>query len=180
MGKTMAKHGLLILGLALLGCQDSAPKKPEINDLYRFLGDAVFQGLTEDAANPKPIQALLDNPDPHFILKCHICSGVRWALVKYVGKNKDAPWPTSGSRFPKALEQGLTSADRKTRVAALQDLVDRYVTRAFERSPMTEREKQDMRELLQDAKKTGMEIKKKGDYKNFGDTCPSCSGASKL
>ena len=175
----MAKLGRMLLLVALGGCHDSNSKKLEINDLYRFLGDAVFQGLTEDGANPKPIQTILESPDPHFILKCHICSGVRWALVKYVEKSKDPKGSPSGSGFPKAIEEGLASPDRKTRLAALQDLVDRYVTRGFERSRMTPGEKEQMRELLQEAKKVGMEIKKKGDYKNFGDSCPSCSGATK-
>jgi hypothetical protein len=99
--------------------------------------------------------------------------------VKYVEKSKDPKWSTSGSGFPKAIEEGLSSSDRKTRLAALQDLVDRYVTRGFERSQMMEGEKKQMRELLQEAKKVGMEIKNRGDYKDFGDSCPSCSGATK-
>jgi len=175
----MAKLGLLLVGIALIGCQASDSKKLDMNDLYRFLQDAVFQGLTEEGANPKPIQAILAGPDPHFILKCHICDGVRWALVKYVEKSNDPKWSTSGSGFPKALEEGLASSDRKTRLAALQDLVDRYVARGFERSRMTEGEKKQMRGLLQEAKKVGMEIKKAGNYKDFGDSCPSCSGATK-
>ena len=175
----MAKLGLLLWGFALIGCNGSDSKKFDMNDLYRFLQDAVYQGLTEDGANPKPIKAILESPDPHFILKCHICDGVRWALVKYVDKTKDPKGSTSGGGFPKAIEEGLASSDRKTRLAALQDLADRYVTRAFERSPMTEGEKKQMRELLEEAKKVGMEIKKRGDYKDFGDSCPSCSGATR-
>ena len=167
------------MGFAILGCTGSDSKKPDINDLYRFLQDAVGQGLTEDGANPKPIKAILESPDPHFILKCHICNGVRWALVKYVEKSKDPTRTPSGSGLPKAIEEGLASSDRTRRLAALQDLVDRYVTRGFERSPMTEGEKNQMRELLQEAKKIGMEIKKHGNYKDFGDSCPSCSGATK-
>ena len=175
----MAKLGLLLFGIALTGCQDSDSKKLDINDLYRFLQDAVLQGLREEGANPKPIGSILERPDPHFILKCHICNGVRWGLVKYVEQSKDPKWSPSGSGFPKAIEEGLASSDRKTRLAALQDLVDRYVTRGFQRSSMTEGEKKQMRELLQESKKVGMEIKKAGDYKDFGDSCPSCSGATK-
>jgi hypothetical protein len=175
----MAKLGLLFLLAGLSGCHDSDSKKLEINDLYRFLGDAVLQGLTEDGANPKPIAAILESPEPHFILKCHICDGVRWALVKYVQKSKTPTGSAPGSGFPKALEDGLASSDRKMRLAALQDLADRYVTRGFERSRMTPGEKKQMRELLQEAKKVGMEIKKKGAYKDFGDSCPSCSGATR-
>ena len=92
----MAKLGLLLLGIALIGCHGSDSKKLEINDLYRFLVDAVLQGLTEDGANPKAIKAILESPDPHFILKCHICNGVRWGFVKYVDKIKDPKWSTSG------------------------------------------------------------------------------------
>ena len=175
----MAKLGLLLSGIALIGCQASDSKKLDINDLYRFLQDAVFQGLTEDGANPKPIKAILESPDPHFILKCHICNGVRWGLVTYVDKSKEPHGSTSGSGFPKAMEEGLVSSDRKTRLAALQDLVDRYVARGFKRSTLTDGEKKQMRVLLAEAKKVGMEIKKAGDYKDFGDSCPSCSGATK-
>jgi len=175
----MAKLGLLLFGIVLTGCEASDSKQLDVNDLYRFLQDAVFQGLTEEGASPTSIKAILDRPDPHFILKCHICNGVRWALVKYVEKSNDPQGSPSGSGFPKAIEEGLASSDRKTRLATLQDLVDRYVTRGFERSRMTEGEKTQMRGLLQESKKIGMEIKKAGDYKDFGDSCPSCSGATK-
>ena len=177
----MTRMWQLTLVLALSSCSDQVSKTLSQADMATFINNAILSGVKEEGANPRSIKAFLDLASQHFIAKCPICEPVKDALSEYAEKGEDAKWSGSGSGFPKAIEEGLASSDRKARLQALQSLVDRYVSRALDRSSMTGDEKKQMKKLLEEAKQQGMEVKNKflaEIYKDFGDTCPSCSGAT--
>ena len=158
-----------IFALALSGCSRDAVLTE--TDRSRFLYISVLEGLQEDGANRALIKSLLTIPDDHFVSKCPLCWHIQSAFDNY------AKGPSmGGAGLPPAIMAELKSPDLITRRAGLEKLVGRYVRRGFNRSKMTDGQKAQMRKLLEEGKKIGMDFAKSG---NFGDSCPSCSGATK-
>ena len=173
----------LVLGCGVLvGCGEETSRPVFSGDCSVFVNRAVLRGLQEDGADPRLILAFLARPSPHFIPKCPLCEPVKSALGEYTLHADDPKWAPTGSGFPKEIAEGLSSPERKLRLLALQELVDRYVTRAIERSGFSDRDRARLAKLLEQGKAEGMEIKNKHlaeAYLDFGPSCPSCSGAAR-
>jgi len=113
-----------------------------------------------------------------FVQKCPVCEPVRQGFLEYGNAPaKETPaTPAEGKGLPKDIVDDLKSPTRLTQLKALERLVDRYVSRHYERLKMSAEERQAMHSALEDGKKQGMEMKQY--QKDFGDFCPSCNGAS--
>ncbi len=169
---------LLMASLALAACeQDSVPEKPRTFDSGTFLRDAVVQGLKEDGADRNFVQESLTGQDL-FVLKCPVCEPVRKGFIEY-GYAKSAQNPPIGPGIPKDVVDELKKPDRLARLKAVERLVDRYVSRHYDRLKMTGEERRKMRAVLEDGKKEGMGLKEMGPNKGLFDFCPSCNGAAK-
>ena len=160
------------LPLLLAGCS-SLPSVSDA-DRSRFLLMAVLEGLWEEGPDPALLKALLDRPREHFVPKCPICTPVAHAVRIYV-ENPDVPvFGARGSAFPAGLADGLRSADRASRVKALEELVARYVDRRFRSLGASQRD--EMRKYLEVGKQDGLALMEP----DFGKACPSCSGATRV
>lgn len=172
---------VLSLLLLLSCCPDAPPpqaqadRKLTADDRTRFLIGAMFEGLVEDWPDAALLRPILEKRDEHFVGKCPNCGPIFDGMNAYVQMRATPSGPYEGKGFPKELSDGLKDPDRAVRLKALEALVDRYVTRHFENSAMTPGEKQSMKSWLIMGKKYGMTVKPE----EFGDYCPSCSGANK-
>jgi hypothetical protein len=175
---------LVVLAYAGFSCSrrepDPAPpvRSHEVSNEFcsRFLFLAVFEGLWEDGADSRVIQALLKNPGDHFVAKCPICTPVSHAFLVYAKSEDVLGYASRGNGWPKAIQDELISPDRAIRLKALEKLVDRYVARRLESVRMSDEDKKSLESRLIMSKKLGMTYKDKG----FGDFCPSCNGATKF
>jgi len=173
---------VLLACLVLSACGQEpppAPAKPRRMSTKEFLHKAVVEGLKEDAADRAWVRERIADQDRMFVLKCPVCEGIRSGFSHYAyTEPKDPPVaPAEGKGVPKDIVDDLKSPTRLTQLKALERLVDRYVSRHYERLKMTAEERQAMHSALEDGKKQGMAMK---EYqKDFGDFCPSCNGAAK-
>lgn len=162
------------LFLALL-CGCASPSAAPVGDAERsrFLLLSMLEGLWEDGPDPQLFKPLIDRPRDHFVPKCPICSPVAHAIRVYV-ENADVPvYGARGASFPKELADGFRSADRATRLRALENLVARCTARRLEK--MSPGEQIEMRKYLEVGKQDGMALMEP----EFGRACPSCSGATR-
>ena len=161
--------------LLLAACGEKPPAAPDRTltkgDMDRFLFLSVLEGLMEDRADHELIGKMHDARGSLFVGKCPICTPVSEALSTYLQASS-----FGGSGFPPAIEEDLRSKDRKTRLAGIQKLVERYVTAGFARRRMSEGEQAQLRALLAEGKEFGMTCAK---ALSFEGPCPSCEGAGR-
>ena len=165
--------GLLLVAL---GCSETARvEPPPVRNPERFLFLAVLEGLYEEGVDPALAAALI-GPDRlgHFVDKCPLCEPVRFAFETYAAHPQPRMYAFQEVETPAALREGLASPDRRRRLTALRDLIDRYVARKVARSALTEKGLEGLRRWLARARQAGMSFKRGG----FGDFCPSCDGAA--
>jgi hypothetical protein len=161
---------------ALAACgqgSDAAQTKPRTIEPREFLSKAVVEGLKEDGADQAFVKECIIGKGDLFVAKCRICDAVRYGFAEY-GKSA----PTEGNGIPKDIVDELKHAARPAKLNALERLVDRYVTRHYERLKITTDERIPLQAKLEEWKKEGMKMKEWGSP-NFGDFCPSCNAAAK-
>jgi hypothetical protein len=181
---------LMLASLALAACEPGSdpvalapqvqvePKKPRSFDPWGFLRKAVVEGLTEDGVDRVFVKESIAGRRDLFVEKCLICESVRTGFQDYAS-TAPAEKPASGPGIPKDIVDELRFAARVARLNALERLVDRYVSRHYDRLQMTAEERRLMQTALEDGRKEGMILKELGPNKGFGDFCPSCNGAAK-
>jgi phosphoglycolate phosphatase-like HAD superfamily hydrolase len=87
------------------------------------------------------------------------------------------PW--FGPGLSKEIQEGLAHADVKKRHAALQSLVEKYVTRRFDNLRMSDERRIRMKESLKEGMGLGLKrLKESGGEAMFPSSCPSCEGAN--
>jgi hypothetical protein len=175
---------VLLAALALTACgqESNGPStKPRRMPMGEFLRNAVLEGLKEDAADRLWVKERLAVQNGLFVLKCPVCDPIRSGLAEYGNtQSKETPGaPAQGKGVPKDIVDDLKNPARLIRLGALERLVDRYVSRHYERLGMNPEERQRMHAALEEGKKEGMRMKELGPQKDFGDFCPSCNGAAK-
>ena len=139
------------------------------------------EGLKEDRPDRDFIKECFAPKRNLFVLKCQICDQIQQGLAEYASpraEEKPAA-PAEGKGIPKDIVDDLKSPARATQIKAVERLVDRYVSRHYERLGMSAEERRSMHTALEDWKKEGMKMKELGPQKDFGDFCPSCNGAAK-
>lgn len=172
---------ILLAGFAwLCACgkgTDAAQAKPLQMDVDTFLGNAVREGLKEDGADRAFVREHIADKRDLFVLKCPICEPVRNGFLEY--GRADQPAPPAGKGLPKDIVDDLKKPARLAQLQAVERLVDRYVSRHYERLKMSADDRKRMQAKLELAKKAGMRMKELGPQADFGDFCPSCNGAAK-
>ena len=142
-------------------------------DPAEFLRKAVVEGLKEDGADRVFVKECITDRRELFVMKCPICEPVRQGFAEYA-----KAVPTAGKGIPKDIVDDLKNPARQTQLKALERLVDRYVSRHYDRLKMSAEDRQKMQAEMEARKKDGMKMKELGSP-NFGDFCPSCNGAAK-
>ena len=149
--------------------------KPRTIEPAEFLRKAVVEGLQEDGADRAFVKGCIVEKGELFVPKCRICESVRQGFADYAAAPDNAG---PGKGIPKDIADELKHAARVARLNALERLVDRYVTRNYERLKMSAEERAKLQETLEAWKKNGMKMKELGSP-NFGDFCPSCNAAAR-
>ena len=154
----------------------------------RFLFAAVHEGLIEDGPGEQALKPIVERRNEWFVPKCPICDAVYSAFRAYTAFAHDHGWKTDrkdglpswfGPGFSKEVSEGLAHADLKTRHGVLQKLVERYVSRHFDRIRMTDTQKSLMQEAMKLGMKEGLEMLKATKSEEFfPGSCPSCEGAN--
>lgn len=172
----------LLVALALAACgqgSDAAQSEPRTIKPAEFLSKAVSEGLQEDGVDKGFVRECIAQKGDLFVLKCRICDSVRNGFSAYIStKCGQTPVPAEGRGIPKDIVDELKQGARLARLNALERLVDRYVSRHYERLRITAEERRTLHATLEEWKKEGMKMKEAGSP-NFGDFCPSCNGAAK-
>jgi hypothetical protein len=154
----------------------------------RFLFSAIYEGLIEDGAVESAVKPIVDRRDEWFVPKCPICDPVYSAFRAYLGFIRDHGWKSErtdglpdwfGSGLSKETVKDLADPEVKTRHAAFQALVDKYVKRRFASVVMSAERKDRMQESLKIGMKEGIVNLKQSDRADlFPSSCPSCEGAN--
>lgn len=79
------------------------------------------------------------------------------------------------TKTPNDILKGFASKDKTVQQTAFSALIERYVTKAYNKLEASPTAKQALMQALEEGKKSGM-AKKRAD---FGAFCPSCEGACK-
>jgi hypothetical protein len=164
----------LVAALTLAAPAWTAQVKPGPLDPAEFLRKAVAEGLKEDGADRAFVKDCIADKRELFVLKCPICEPVRNGFVEHA----NAKEPVTGKGIPKDIVDDLKNPVRLAQLKAIERLVDRYVSRHYERLKMSADDRQKMQAEMDVRKKEGMKMKALGSPK-FGDFCPSCNGAAK-
>lgn len=168
------RTALLLAFLAIPACVQEKKGGVDRAEMHRFLYFAVYEGLWEDGADAALIRSLRVKQDEHFVVKCYICNAVRHAFDAYAAApNALFGDMGKGTGLPKEIHDDLKDAKRETRLRGLERLVERYISRRYERLRMTEEEKAAMKARLEEERKFAMSVKEN----SFGEFCPSCEGA---
>lgn len=186
--KIIAVVSLAVAGVAgTFWMQEKGTRDPN-SERTKFLFHGVFEGLVEDGAQAEVVDRILENKDAWFVPKCPICVSVHAAFRAYSSYARDNGWrsprkdglpPFFGDGFPKETVAALKSDDTKTRHAALEKLVEKYITRRFAQLKMTQEESDRMHEALKIGMKEGMDaMKRTKSEERFPASCPSCEGAN--
>jgi CheY-like chemotaxis protein len=147
-------------------CQDT--ERIDMND---FLRQAVADGLYADRFPVQLAQKIKDNESTFFVTKCPVCMPVSNALNAYLRiKTK-----YKRTKTPNDILKGFASKDKTVQQTAFSALIERYVTKAYNKLEASPTAKQALMQALEEGKKSGM-AKKRAD---FGAFCPSCEGACK-
>jgi hypothetical protein len=165
---------LVLASLMLTACRQE--EKPRKFDSDVFLHGAVVEGLTEDGADRAFVKESLTGQEL-FVQKCPVCEPVRKGFLDYA-RTESKDKPPAGKGLPKEIVEDLQKPDRASKRQALERLVDRYVSRHYDRLKMSTEERRLMHTALEIGKKAGMQMKELGPNKGLFDFCPSCNGAT--
>ena len=167
--------GALVLA-AVVACPvpgDPGPA-PQVPDAKPFVRGAVYDGLTADGVSPDFARELADHPD--FIKGCGLCEATHKAFTEYA-KLAKAPAAKPGRGLAQETVKKLRSADREVRLAALRDLIARYMAFAYDQANLPTAQRA---ELEKRVKAMALQLKNPEDGLPMGlPFCPSCDGACK-
>jgi hypothetical protein len=155
-------------GPALPGTGAALPKADE------FVRAAVYDGLAADGVSPLLAEELARNPD--FIKGCGLCEATHKAITEYA-KLAKAPAAKPGRGLAQETVKKLRSEDRDVRLAALRDLISRYMGFAYDKANLPAAQRA---VLEQRVKAMVLQLKNPEDGLPMGlPFCPSCDGACK-
>jgi hypothetical protein len=141
-------------------------------DPGEFLVRAITDGLTADGVSRDLAARLARNDD--FIKKCKLCNLTQHALATYA-EQPGQPAAESGKGLKAEFVAKLKSEDAMVRQAALRSLVDRYVTRGFERRNVSKEARRQLLADFQEMRQAAMPALPDGQK-----FCPSCDGACQV
>lgn len=166
------------------------PDEEGFDPVHRTIFHAVLEGLYEDGVSTELVKVMLEQDGKsgmplHLVYSCPICDPVLDALrvyehrtnFHYKGRRDD----TFGAGMPKEIAADFRSGDRKRQFAAMQKSIDRWVSARLDLMRLTDAERAQWKQALEERRKKGMESMKKlqssGAYANT-EKCPVCDGAN--
>ncbi len=161
--------GIVIAMTALTSAEgDTWYKRPS----SQFIFHAVLEGLYEDGVSNAVIDSIIPAKGPDgqsgfsssFVYACPLCHPTFEAMRLYRTRDEFMGQKNPvgvrgvdsfGKGLPKPLEDRLLSADEKIRRPALQELVQRHVSRRIERMRLTEAERDELARGIEEGRKYG-------------------------
>ncbi len=146
----------------------SSHEDPTFDEGSRFIFFAVLEGLYEDGVSNADVdQILLRKPGQgyfHFIYACPVCTATIWALEAY-RKRPDSFYSlktghsgTFGPGLTGPLHAQLYDADPHVRLAAINSLMQRWMSRRMELLRLTAAEKASLLKKLEAMRQRGMNV----------------------
>ena len=149
---------LFLLASGLLQAQDI-----KTTDARQFMQTAVLEFLTQNRFNHTGAKKISEDYSL-FVGKCKICEGSRAGFVQY------AAAPPNTEPIPAYSDTALFSADKETRLKALELLVNKAVAAAFKKHRFNKKQRKAMQAKLE-AEKQRSSMMTNGRY------CASCTGS---
>lgn len=178
------------------------------DDTYQFIFFATLEGLYRDGVSAADVESLLatkkDGGYLNFIYTCPICMPVEGAIETYKLRpridhlkrgNFQTRERTFGFGLPPEISAALKSEKASIRLAAVNNLVSKWISYRLDHSGLSGDEKIALIEELKKRRKQGMEALQsfaKGSngpdsmkffaagYEGEGDECAICNGALQM
>ena len=166
---TMKIHLFPAILACLLITERPVTAVTEIGETRRFLFHSISEGLYEDGVATEDVERILllrENEHYfHFIHTCPVCMAAVWAFDAYRHRPAKLHCVKSGaSTFGPGLDQKLREAlhsdDAERRLAAINTLIGDWIDRRMDRLRLTEKERADLRQRLQEMREQGMAMLK--------------------
>jgi predicted ribosome quality control (RQC) complex YloA/Tae2 family protein len=132
----------------------------------KFMQQAVLERLESQRIDPADAKRLYQD-NSLFVGKCQICEGSQAAFREYAAKDITA----AGTAFTPA-DTALFSANKETKLKALEKLVNTAVTGYYKKHRFNKKQRREMQAKLETEKK-------KSDMMTNGRYCASCTGSCK-
>lgn len=165
------KHHLLLCTCAIL-CVLSAPSaraQSGFPDAHRFIFHAVLEGCFEDGLSTEDAAQILLRPEKegyvHFVYACPICTPTIHALEAYRSRparfySLKSGASTFGSGLAPELKNQLYSQKPEDRLAAINVLVQGWISKRVTLLRLSEQEQTQLKTELEEMRKKGMEYLK--------------------
>ncbi len=164
----------LALGMATLA-QNSTPHPPErqeqtATEAHRFVFYSILEGCFEDGLSTEDVAQILSKDDQgryaHFIYACPLCTPVIHALEVYQTRpahfySDKSGASTFGSGLTPDFKQRLYNGQPAERLAVINILVDRWVSRRKSLLRLSEPEQAHLQKTLEAMRQAGMESLKR-------------------
>ena len=192
------KHhfALLVSLIALALSAPSSRAEKDFDDGYRFIFYAVLDGCFEDGISTEDVSQILKGGEKgaysHFIYACPICTPTIHALEVYRSRpahfySLKSGASTFGPGLTPDLKKQLYSAKPEDRLAAINALMQGWISRRMSLLKLSEQERTQLKMKLEAMRKKGMEALKvmaAGDPAKFKmsafanvQQCAVCNGA---
>lgn len=170
------KHyfALFIILIAVAFSAPAARAQKDFDDGYRFLFHAVQEGCYEDGLSNGDVSQILlkDGKEKyyyaHFVYACPVCTPTIHALEAYHSRpshfySMKSPATTFGPGLTPDLKKQLYSEKPEDRLAAINVLMQRWVSRRISLLRLTDQERTELQKTLETMRKKGMSYLKNSE-----------------
>ena len=181
-----------MLALGLLGSRGAGA-----SEFFSWMNDptcltifhAVMEGLYTDGVSNEDVDCIVQDRS-HFVYTCPLCDPALQAFLSYRTRPNFTGLKgirnTLGKGLDPAMSERLKSTDRTTRMTAIQELIQKWVTRRLESMRLKPAEQEDWRTKLAARRKKGMDVlehNKGGDIVGWKacaicDACATAGGVT--
>ena len=154
----------VILAFALFADQAAAAES-RFGATQRFIFHSILEGLYEDGVSTEDVEQILLRREGeeyfHFIYACPVCTASVWALEAYRHRPDKLHFVKSGAStfgfgLEKQIRDQLHSDEVEQRLSAINTLIGRWIDRRMQTLRLTEEERAELEERLEDKRREGM------------------------
>ena len=165
------KHDfVLLVGIIVLAfTAPSSRAEKDFDDAHRFIFYAVLEGCFEDGISTEDVSQILKGGEKgaysHFIYACPICTPTIHALEVYRSRpahfySLKSGASTFGPGLTPDLKKQLYSAKPEDRLAAINALMQGWISRRMSLLKLSEQERTQLKTKLEEMRKKGTEMLK--------------------
>ncbi len=197
------QYFVLFLSVAAVFWSAPLSRAEDFDKGYRFIFYAVMEGCYEDGLSSNDVaQILLKNEKPksfsnvyaHFVYACPVCTPTIHALEAYQSRpsrfySMKNPATTFGPGLAPDLKKQLYSEKPEDRLAAINTLMQRWVSNRISMLKLSDQERAELQKTLEEMRKKGTGYLKNWEkdssqydmsaFKNVHQ-CAVCNGACGL